>query len=171
MTVSLTYPLEQIIKVKEKRVLDQEKVVQAKEQALQKEKDKLLERERDRDAAKQHEQDKLLQLRAELDSNTTTGKVQQMKSYLNVAKEKTKVEEKKVKDQQAQVEQAKNALDLAIEDLRLKRQQVDKMYDHKKSWKKEMQKELEVIEAREQDELGTTMFLNHQRLYKKYTTK
>jgi len=168
MTPTMTYPLEQIIKVKERRVTEAEKVVQLKKDALQKEKDKLVERERDRDAAKQHEKDKLQQLRAELDSNTTTAKVQQMKSYMNVAKEKVRVEEKKVKDQQALVEQAQKALDLAIEDLRAKRQQVDKMYDHKKSWKKEMAIEMEVIEAREQDELGTTMFLNHQRLYKKY---
>lgn len=168
MTPTMTYPLEQIIKVKERRVTEAEKFVQLKKDALQKEKDKLVERERDRDAAKQHEKDKLQQLRAELDSNTTTAKVQQMKSYMNVAKEKVRVEEKKVKDQQTLVEQAQKALDLAIEDLRAKRQQVDKMYDHKKSWKKEMAIEMEVIEAREQDELGTTMFLNHQRLYKKY---
>lgn len=168
MTASIAYPLEQIIKVKEKRVADQEKVVRAKQEALEKEKEKLLEREKMRDAAKQHERDKLTQLRAELDSNTTTAKVQQMKSYMNVAKEKVKVEEKKVKEQETQVDLAKKALEAAIEDLKLKRQQVDKMLDHKKSWKKEMQKELEIVEARDQDELGSTTYLNYQRMYKKY---
>lgn len=168
MSAPVAYPLEQIIKVKEKRVIEQERVVRTKEQALEQEKQKLLEREKERDAAKQHQQDKLQQLRAELDSDTTTAKVQQMKSYLNVAKEKLKIEEKKVKEQENQVENAQKALDAAREDLRLKRQQVDKMLDHKKSWTREMLKELEVIEAREQDELGSTTFLNHQRLYKKY---
>lgn len=170
MTVSTAYPLEQIIKVKERRVAEQEKVVRAKEQALQLEKDKLVEREKDRDAAKQHEADKLAQLRAELDQNigTTTSKVQQMKAYLKVAKEKVQVEEKKVKEQQVQVDSAKKALDLAIEDLRMKRQQVDKLVDHKKVWTKEMRKELEIIEAREQDELGSTTFINYQRMSRKY---
>jgi len=170
MTVSTAYPLEQIIKVKERRVAEQEKVVRAKEQALQVEKDKLVEREKARDAAKQHERDKLTQLRAELDQNigTTTSTVQQMKAYLKVAKEKLEVEEKKVKDQQAQVDLAKKALEQAIEELKIKRQQVDKLVDHKKVWTKEMIKELEILEAREQDEVGSTTFINYQRMSKKY---
>ena len=168
MVPSLSYPLEQIIKVKEKRVLEQEKVVKLKEQATESEKKKLAEREKERDAAKEHQQDKLRQLRQELDQGTTSEKVQQMKRYLEVAKEKVAQEEKKVQEQQRQVAQAESALEAAIADLKIKRQQVDKLQDHKKSWTAEMRKEIEIIEAREQDELGSMSYLNHQRMHKKY---
>ncbi len=164
MTVTLAYPLEQIIKVKQNRVEEQEKVVRAKQEALQKEKQKLKEKEEIRDKAKQHERDKLQQLRDEMDHGTTSDKIQQMKAYLNVAKEKVQIEEKKVKDQQDQVELANKALKAAEEELKIKRQEVDKLQIHKKDWLKEMKKELEVIEAREQDELGSTSFLSHKRL-------
>jgi len=59
-------------------------------------------------------------------------------------------------------------LQAAIDDLKLKRQQVDKLLDHRKMWTKEMRKEMEIIEAREQDELGSTTFINFKRLYGKY---
>lgn len=166
MTVSLNYPLEQIIGVKQKRVENQEKVVQAKQEALTKEKEKLAEREADRDKAKQHERDKLTQLRHELDQGTTTDKIQQMKAYLGVAKEKYEIEEKKVRDQMVQVENAKKALKAAEEELKLKRQEVDKLQNHKKDWVKEMRKEMEVLEAREQDELGSSTFLSRRILKK-----
>ncbi|MBA2727054.1 MAG: type III secretion T3S chaperone [Parachlamydiaceae bacterium] len=164
MTVSLAYPLEQIIKVKQNRVEEQEKVVRARQEALEKEKQKLKEKEEIRDKAKQHERDKLQQLRDEMDHGTTSDKIQQMKAYLNVAKEKVQIEEKKVKDQQDQVELANKALKAAQDELKIKRQEVDKLQIHKKDWLKEMQKELEVIEAREQDELGSTSFLSHKRM-------
>lgn len=163
MTVQLTYPLEQIIKVKEKRVEEQEKVVKLKEQLLAKEKEKLAEREADRDKAKNHLADKLLQLRNELDHSTTTDKIQQMKVYLNVAKEKLMVEEKKVKDQMVQVDQAQQALQKEIDLLKVRRQEVDKLKSHKKDWIVMAKKELEIIEGREQDEVGSTSFLTNQR--------
>ncbi len=164
MTISLAYPLEQIIKVKQNRVEEQEKVVQAKQAALEKEKQKLKEREAERDKAKQHQMDKLTQLRNEMDQGTTSDKIQQMKDYLNVAKEKVRIEEKKVKDQADQVELADKALKAAQEELRIKRQEVDKLQNHKKDWLKEMRKELEIIEGREQDELGSTTYLSHKRI-------
>lgn len=169
MTVSLVYPLEQVIKVKQNRVEEQEKVVRAKEEALEKEKKKLAEREADRDKAKQHENDKLAQLRNELDHGTTSDKVQQMKAYLKVAKEKVQIEEKKVKDQNEQVELANKALKAAQEELRIKRLEVDKLVTHKKDWLKEMRKELEIIEQREQDEIGSTGFLSKRILNKRFS--
>lgn len=164
MTVSLAYPLEQIIKVKQNRVEEQEKVVKAKQEALEKEKQKLKEKEEIRDKAKQHEKDKLQQLRDEMDQGTTSDKIQQMKAYLNVAKEKTQIEEKKVKDQQDQVELAKKALIAAQDELKIKRQEVDKLQIHKKDWLKEMKKELEIIEGREQDEQGSISFSSNKRM-------
>ncbi|MBA3602580.1 MAG: type III secretion T3S chaperone [Parachlamydiaceae bacterium] len=163
MTPKLVYPLEQIIKVKQRRVEEQEKVVKQKEELLQKEKDKLVEREVARDQAKQHQLDKLIQLRHELDHETSSDKVTQMKNYLNVAKEKLAIEEKKVKDQKAQVEQAEKVLEAEKELLRQKRQEVDKLKNHKIDWTKEARKELDIIEGREQDELGSTSYLTHKR--------
>lgn len=163
MTAQLSYPLEQIIKVKERRVEEQEKVVKQKQEILQKEKEKLAEREKDRDKAKKHLADKLQQLRNEMDGGTTTDKIQQMKAYLNVAKEKLLIEEKKVKDQMVQVQQAEEVLEKEKEILKMRRQEVDKLKSHKKDWLKEARKELEIIEGREQDELGSTSFLNKKR--------
>jgi hypothetical protein len=163
MTTPMAYPLAQIIQVKQKRVEDQEKVVKEKREALRREEEKLREREADRDKAKNHYKDKLQQLRNEMDHATTTDKIQSMKVYLKVAEEKVAVEEKKVREQKAQVELAEKAVQVALEELRIKRQDVDKLLTHKKDWEREMLKELEIIEGREQDELGTVIFSSNQR--------
>lgn len=159
----LQYPLKQVIEVKQKRVEDQEKVVKVKREALEKENEKLKQKEAERDKAKQHHMDKLIQLRNELDQGTTSDKIQQMKAYLKVTQENVKVEEKKVKDQKDQVDLAEKALTVAINELKIKRQDVDKLLTHKKDWEKEMLKEMEVIEGREQDDLGNTIFASNQR--------
>ena len=104
-----------------------------------------------------------MQLRHEMDVATTSPKIQQMKVYLKVVDEKLKIEEKKVSDQQQQVSIAEKNVELAKEDLARKRQEVDKLKTHKTDWEKMMRKELEIIEGREQDELGTTTYLIHQR--------
>lgn len=159
----IVYPLKQVIEVKQKRADDAEKVYREKQLALKKEQDKLAEREAERDKVKTHKQDKLKQLRDELDQGTTTTKIQQMKVYLKVVDEKLKVEEKKVKDQQDQVKIAEKNLEQAQIDLQRKRQEVDKLLMHKKDWEKEKRKELEVIESREQDELGSIIHTIHHR--------
>lgn len=151
------YPLLQILEVKQKRVEDAEKVVKEKQELLDKEKEKLAEREKERDKVKTHKHDKLEQLRATLDEGTTSPKIQQMKQYLKVVDEKLVVEEKKVKDQQTQVETANKNLEQAKEDLRVKRQEVDKLQFHRKDWEKEMKKALEILEGREEDELGSVI--------------
>jgi len=157
-----TYPLAQVIQVKQKRVEDQEKVVKAKKEALENEKEKLKQREADRDKAKDHHMAKLTQLRNELDHGTTSDKIQQMKAYLKVTVEKVKVEEKKVKDQKDQVDLAEKAVTVALNELKIKRQEVDKLETHKIDWLKEMRKEMEIMEVREQDELGNTIFASNQ---------
>ena len=156
-----TYPLKQVIDVKKKRVEDQEKIVKERRQALENEKEKLKQREADRDKAKQHHMDKLTQLRYELDHGTTSDKVQQMKAYLKVTEEKVKIEEKKVKEQQNQVQLAEKNLQTALDELKIKRQEVDKLETHKKDWEKEMQKELDIQELRDQDEIGQTIFASN----------
>lgn len=157
----IVYPLAQIIEVKQRRVDDAEKVVKEKKLALEKEQEKLKEREAERDKVKTHKKDKLQQLRDTLDGGTDSTTIQQMKAYLKVVDEKLKVEEKKVKDQQDQVKNAEKILEQAKADLQRKRQEVDKLFMHKKDWEKEKRKELEVIEAREQDELGAIIHTIH----------
>lgn len=161
---TIAYPLKQVIEVKQKRVEDAEKVVQEKRLALQKEQEKLAQREAERDKAVQHHKDKLTQLRRSLDEGTTTDKIMQMKAYLKVAKERVKVEEKKVKEQQDQVEIATKNLQMAELELRMKRQEVDKLHTHRKDWEKQMRKEEEIMEGREQDEIGTVIFSAKHRL-------
>jgi flagellar biosynthesis chaperone FliJ len=157
------YPLKQIIEVKQKRVEDAEKVVKEKKIAHEKEQQKLAEREAERDKVKEHKKDKLKQLRDTMDEGTTSPKIQQMKVYLKLVDEKLKVEEKKVKDQKEQVTLAEKNLEQALADLKQKRQEVDKLLTHQKDWEKEMRKEMEIIEGREQDELGSVIYNVNQR--------
>lgn len=163
------YPLAQVLEVKHKRVEDAEKVVKEKQELLAKEQEKLAQREAERDKVKHHRMDKLTQLRDTLDHEATSPKIQQMKTYLKVVEEKLKVEEKKVKDQQDQVDIANKNLEQAREQLRLKRQEVDKMLTHKKDWERTTRKELEIIEAREQDELGSIIFMKQHRKSQRLT--
>lgn len=157
------YPLKQVLEVKQRRVEEAEKVVREKKQALLKEEEILAQREAERNKVKDHYQDKMLQFRKMLDEGTTSPKIQQTKAYLKVVDEKLKVEEKKVKEQQEQVKIAQKNLDQAIEQLRIKRQEVDKLQMHKKDWERMERKELELIEGREQDELGFLIHLSNAR--------
>jgi len=151
----VVYPLKQVIEVKQRRVDEAEKVVKEKQLALIKEQQKLEEREAERNKVKEHKQEKLNQLRETMDQGTTSPKIQQMKVYLKLVDEKLKVEEKKVKDQKEQVTIAEKNLEQAKLDLQRKRQEVDKLLTHQKDWEKQMRKEMEIIEGREQDELGS----------------
>lgn len=159
----LVYPLGQVLEIKHKRVEEAEKVVKEKLETLEREKEKLAQREAERDKVKGHLKDKLTQLRDTLDHGTTSPKIQQMKVYLKVVQERLAVEEKKVKDQQDQVDLAQKNLDLAKEELKRKRQEVDKLLTHRKDWEKGMRKEMEIVEGREQDELGTITYTIHKR--------
>ena len=151
--------------MKQRRVDEAEKVVREKELALKNEQEKLKGLEEQRDIVKAHKKDKLQQLRDELDQcqGTTTGTIQQMKTYLKIVDEKLAVEEKKVKEQMEKVKAAENNLTQAKLDLQRKRHEVDKIAAHRKDWEKEMRKEQEIIEGREQDELGSIIHTTHQR--------
>lgn len=159
MNNNTVYPLKQVLEIKIRRVEDQEKVVQEKRDLLAREQEKLKQREAERDKVLQHHTDKLNQMRAEMDGGTTSPKIQQMKAYIKVVKERLKTEEKKVKDQKDQVQLAEKNLQQALDDLKAKRLEVDKLKSHRVDWETAMRKELEVIEGREQDELGNTIFL------------
>lgn len=167
MVEETAYPLRQVLEVKQKRVEDAENVVREKLAALEKEQNILKQKEAERDKAKNHYNDKLKQMRSLMDEGTTSPKIQQMKAYLKVVKERVAIEEKKVKDQQAQVENAEKNLQAARDDLKSKRQEVDKLKTHRTDWVKEMRKEQEIVEGREQDELGSIIFTTHRPRQKK----
>lgn len=160
----LIYPLKQILEIKQRRVEEAERVVQEKRDLLRQEVDKLKQRQQERDKVKDHHNAKLNQMREELDHGTTSPVIQQMKAYLKIVKERLQQEEKKVNDQKEQVKIADKNLELAITDLKFKRQEVDKLVTHREDWEKEMRKEEEIIEGREQDELGSITFMIHKKL-------
>lgn len=158
------YPLAQVIDVKKKRVEDAEKVVNDKKIALEQEIEKLKARQKERDQVNDHRKAKLQQIRDELDHGTTCPKIIQMKVYLKIVDERLKVEEKKVSDQKEQVKIAEQNLENAKIELKRKRQEVDKLLIHKKDWEIEARKEEEIMEGREQDELGSVMYLVRRRM-------
>lgn len=167
----MVYPLEQVVVVKNKRVEKAEKVVIEKKRALEAEQEKLKQREEERDKVLQHKKEKLNQLREELDTGTTTDKILQMKAYLKVVDERVKVENKKVEDQKEQVKIANHNLDVAKEDLRIKRNEVDKLQQHRVDWIKEAKKEETRSEEKEMDEVGNVIYMLHLRDSKKSETK
>lgn len=157
---NIVYPLKQVLEIKHRRVDEAEKVLKEKRELLAKEEEKLKQREAERNKVLDHKNEKLKQLREEMSHATTSPKIQQMKVYLKVVDEKLAIEEKKVKDQKEQVKIAQKNVDDAKADLDRKKLEVDKLQAHRKDWEKEMRKEMEIIEGREQDDLGGTMFLS-----------
>lgn len=171
MTVDLPpYPLAEVLEVKHRRVEQAVLVVKEKQKLLEAEQQKLKAREAERDKVKDHYKAKLAQLRHELDEGTTSDRVQQSKVYLKVVQERLAVEEKKVKDQQQQVDLAQKNLEIAKNQLKDRQREEDKIITHRKEWTKETIKEIEIIETRREDELGTTMFLGKM-IKKKEETK
>jgi flagellar export protein FliJ len=157
------YPLKEVMDVKQRRVEEAEKVLRDKIQALEKEKDKLAQKEAERDKVVQHMRDKLAQLRAEMDHGSSIPKIQQMKSYLKICQERVVVEQKKVDEQKKMVEQAIAAVNAARAELNQKRLEVDKLATHKKEWTQEMRKEEEIEQGKEMDEIGSVIFMGQLR--------
>lgn len=157
------YPLEDVLKVKMKRVEDAERNLRQRKLELAQEEERLKEREKERDAVQKHMTDKVNQFRRELDAGTNTAKITQMKDYMKVVREKLMIEEKKVKDQKDRVKGAEKRVEEAKLDLLQKQKEVDKLKEHKENWLKGVAKELEVFEAKEHDELGNIVYTLQQR--------
>ncbi len=153
------YPLAQVLTIKNRRVEKAEQVVLEKKKALELEQEKLKQREAEREKVLQHRKDKLNQLREELDSGTTADKVLQMKAYLKVVDERLKVENKKVEDQKELVKAAEKNLEVAKEDLRMRRVEVDKIHTHKLDWQRANALLESRNEEKEMDEVGSTIFM------------
>jgi hypothetical protein len=154
------YPLEEVLDIKKRRVEDAEALVKEKIKAVEVEKEKLKKREEEKEVVVKHLSEKVNQLRHEYDTGTTSRKIDQVRVYIKVVQERLKIEEKKVKDQQQQVEVAEKNLELAKTQLKQRQQEQDKIETHKLEWKKEVQKELVLLQTREEDEIGSTMFLS-----------
>jgi DNA repair exonuclease SbcCD ATPase subunit len=154
------YPLAEVLEVKYHRVEVAENVVKEKQKLLEAEQQKLKEREAARDKVKEHLKAKVDQLRQLMDGGTTSDKIDTGKKYIKVVQEKLAVEEKKVKEQKQQVDLAQKNLEIAKNQLKERERERDKLLTHRKEWEKEEKKELQVIETRLEDEIGSTMFLS-----------
>lgn len=159
----VVYPLLQVLQIKKRRVEEAERVVLEKRKLLQQEEEKLKQKEKERDRVLEHHNKKLKQMRDEMDHGTTSPKIQQMKAYLKVVKENLKMEEKKVNDQKEQVKIAQKNLDDAIQALKMRRLEVDKLLTHKQDWEREMRREEDIIEGREQDDIGSVVYMMHRK--------
>jgi hypothetical protein len=155
---TIQYPLKQVLEVKIRRVEDQEKVVIEKRRLLKEEEEKLEIRKQEREKVKKHHEKKLFQLREEMDHGTTSDKIDQMKNYLKVVKEKLVIEDQKVKEQEEQVDLAEKNLKIALHELAQKRLEVDKLEMHKKDWLKEVRREVELKEENESTEQGSVIY-------------
>ncbi len=161
MSINLPkYPLEEVLEIKEHRVEVAEKVVKEKLRELEKEKEKLKQCEEARDKVKKHLKAKYDQMFAEFDKGISSAKIEQMKAYIDVVKDRIVAEEQKVKQQQEQVEVAEKNVEMAKEQLKMRRNEQDKIETHKEEWLKEAKAEVALLETREEDEIGTTMFLS-----------
>lgn len=157
MEESQKYPLEQLAIIKQKKLDEAEKILREKKAALEKEHQKLLEVEKERDEVKDHRFAKLTQLREKMDAGEPSDKIQQMRYYLKVVDEKLKLKEQKVKDQLKQVDIAKQNVETARLDLIKKQQDVEKMQTHRKEWEKEVKALAEHKETIETDEMGSVL--------------
>lgn len=154
------YPLKEVLNIKNRRVDEAEKVVKEKIKLLEQEKEKLKKREEERDQVLKHYHAKINQMNEAFDQGTTSNRIEQMKVYIKVVQERLKAEEKKVKEQKQQVEIAEKNVALAKEQLKAREKERDKIITHKGEWEKETLRELAVLEVREEDEIGSTMFLS-----------
>jgi flagellar biosynthesis chaperone FliJ len=161
---STHYPLEQVAVIKQKKLDEAERILREKKKVLEKEEEKLVAVEKERDEVKDHRFAKLTQLREKMDEGAPSDKIQQMRYYLKVVDEKLKAKEIKVKEQQKLVDTARQQVETARQDLIKKQQDVEKIDMHRKEWEKEMKALAEHKESVETDEMGSVL---HHRRHKK----
>ncbi|MFA6501734.1 MAG: type III secretion T3S chaperone, partial [Parachlamydiales bacterium] len=124
--MSSDYPLEELVKIKQKRFEQAVKLIEEKKTALKRENDILKNLEDDRNKVFKHKEDKLQQLRDALDSGERTDKIRQKKDYLEVVKENLKEKDKKVANQLKNVKEAENDLEKARQNLLEKQKDIEK---------------------------------------------
>jgi flagellar biosynthesis chaperone FliJ len=153
------YPLEQLIFIKKKKLQESERALREKKEALAAAKHKLQQVELERDKAKAHKLEKLKQLRDGLDEGKPTTKIEQIRIYMKIVEEKLQSQEKRVAAQKEEVVKAEEAVEAARRDMFKRQRDVEKLKEHKGMWTKEMRKELEKEEAKEEDETGAIHFI------------
>ncbi len=158
MDKSLSYPLEQLIKIKKNRFDQAVKILEEKKALLDKEKAKLYDATKQRDEVLSHKKAKLEQLRNKLDEGTTTDKIQQMKAYLKVVDGNLAEKEKKVQEQQKAVDTAQKQVDLATEQVFQRKKDLEKLEMHKAEWNKDKLYEASKKEASQQDEQSSSTY-------------
>jgi flagellar biosynthesis chaperone FliJ len=154
MNAPLRYPLEQLMVIKKNRFDQAVKTLEEKRLLLEKAYSQLYDLTRERDEVLEHKTAKLTQLRTALDEGTTTDKIQQMKTYLNIVNERLAEKEKKVQEQQKQVDLAQKQVDLATQELFQRKKDLEKLEMHKVEWEKEVRYWTEQKEGLIQDEQG-----------------
>lgn len=163
----LTYPLEQLMAIKQNRFDQAVKTLEAKKLLLEQASQKLDTAKKERNEVFEHKTAKLTQLRSALDAGTTTDKIQQMKVYLKLVDERLLEKEKKVVEAQKAVDLAQNQVDAATKDLFQKKKDLEKLEMHKLEWEKEMRYWTERKEGAEQDEQGSATHTMRKRDAKK----
>ncbi|MDN3505493.1 MAG: type III secretion T3S chaperone [Rhabdochlamydiaceae bacterium] len=158
-----SYPLQQILQIKEKRLEEAEKTLIEKRNQLKEEEEQLLKLQKKRDEVKKHRDDKINQLKEELDEGTTSDKIEQAQRYLQVVDEKLLSREKKVAEQKTKVKAAEEAVEEAKKEVLRKQVDIEKITIHKNSWTKEMKMEEARIARVESDELGSGMFVRRRK--------
>ncbi len=159
MTEPLNYPLEQLALIKKNRFDQAVKMLEEKKAILEKAHVKLNELTQEKNKVLQHRTAKLTQLREELDAGTTTDKIQQMKVYLKTVEETLASWQKKVDEQQKQVNLAQAQVDAATQELFQRKKDLEKLEIHKGEWQKEVRYWTEQKEGIEHDEQGSATYL------------
>ena len=158
------YPLEQLARIKQKRLEEAEKTLIEKKNILAEEEKALEQLEKKRDEIKKHRDDKLNQLKEEFDEGITSDKIEQAQIYLQVIEEKLVSREKKVQEQAAKVKEAEEAVEEAKKEVLRKQIDVEKLTIHEEEWKKDRAKEAQREAQSESDELGSGMHVRKKKM-------
>jgi hypothetical protein len=160
---ALKYPLEQLLKIKNKRFEQALKLMEEKRDILVKEEKQLKKLEEQRDKVKTHKKDKLKQLTESLDEGTTSDKIEQMEKYLEVVNENLLEKQNKVTKQEETVVEAKKELEEAKKIMFDRQKDIEKMQMHKKQWLEEVKFWETQQEALLQDELGSVRHMSQKK--------
>lgn len=152
---TINYPLEDLVKIKQKRFEQAVKLVEEKKLLLKREQDILKTLEKERNKVFKHKEDKLKQLREALDKGESTSKIRQKKDYYKTVQENLKEKEKKVKNQEKNVNEAQKELEKARKNLFEKQKDIEKLKIHRKQWEKEMKYFQTQKEQLLHDEIGS----------------
>ena len=135
---TFNYPLEELMRIKKKRLEEAEKALAQRKEELKKEEKKQKELEEKRDETASHREEKLCQLRSEMDMGSPANKIEKGRDYIKVVDSELEQKNRAVTKQIKEVEIAKENVEKARLELRKKEQDIEKLNTHREEWKKEM---------------------------------